>query len=90
MVKNPPASIGDMGSIRGLVGKIPWKKKWQPTSVFLTRESHGQRSLEDYSPRGHKESDTTEHIHTSHTTLSVQWHTTRSIGHFNSDDETES
>ena len=26
------------------VGKIPWRRKWQPTSVFLPRESHGQRS----------------------------------------------
>jgi len=42
------------------VGKIPWRKKWQPTPVFLPGESHGQRSLAGYSPRGHKESDTTE------------------------------
>ena len=27
------------------VGKIPWRRKWQPTPVFLPRESHGQRSL---------------------------------------------
>ena len=40
------------------VGKIPWRRKWQPTPVFLPGESHGQRSLVDYSPRGHKESDT--------------------------------
>ena len=37
------------------VGKIPWRRKWQPTPVFLPRKSHGQRSLEDYnSPWGHK------------------------------------
>ena len=42
------------------VRKIPWKKKWQPTPVFLPGESHGQRSLVGYSPWGHKESDTTE------------------------------
>ena len=43
-------------------GKIPWKRKWQPTSVFLPGESHGQRSLASYSPWGHmdRESDTTE------------------------------
>ena len=49
---------------RGLdlwVGKIPWSRKWQPTSVFLPGKFHGQRSLEGYSPWGHKESDTTEH-----------------------------
>ena len=35
-------------------------EKCQPTPLFLLRESHGQRSLADYSPRGRKESDTTE------------------------------
>ena len=43
------------------VGKIPWKRKWQPTPVFLPGKSHVQRSLVGYSPPGHKESDTTEH-----------------------------
>ena len=42
------------------VGKIPWRRAWQPTPVFLPGESHGQRSLVGYSPRGRKESDTTE------------------------------
>ena len=42
------------------VGKIPWRRKWQPTPVFLPRESHGQRSLAGYSPQGCKELDTTE------------------------------
>ena len=42
------------------VGKIPWRKAWQPTPVFLPTESHGQRSLVAYSPWGHKESDRTE------------------------------
>ena len=49
------------------VGKIPWRRKWQPTTVFLPGESHEQRSLVGYSPWGHKESDMTEqliHIHT--------------------------
>ena len=32
------------------VGKIPWRKKWQPTPVFLPGKSHGQRSLARYSP----------------------------------------
>ena len=32
------------------VGKIPWKRAWQPTPVFLPGKSHAQRSLEDYSP----------------------------------------
>ena len=42
------------------VGKIPWQRTWQPTPVFLPRESHGQRSLMGYSPQGHKELDTTK------------------------------
>ena len=32
------------------VGKIPWRRKWQPTPVFLPGESNGQRSLADYGP----------------------------------------
>ena len=35
---------------------------WQPTPVFLPGESHGRRSLVGYSPRGHKELDTTERL----------------------------
>ena len=42
------------------VGKIPWKRSWQPTPVFLPGESHGQRRLVGYSRQGRKESDTTE------------------------------
>ena len=36
-----------------------WRRKWQPTPVFLPGESHGRRSLVVYSPRGRKELDTT-------------------------------
>ena len=42
------------------VGKIPWRRAWQPTSVFLPGESHGQRSLAGFSPWGLKESDMTK------------------------------
>ena len=38
-----------------------WRRKWQPTPVFLPGESQGQRSLAGYSPWGHKESDTIEY-----------------------------
>ena len=41
-------------------GKIPWRRKWQPTPVFLPGESHGQKSLVGYSPQGRKESGMTE------------------------------
>ena len=43
------------------VRKIPWRRKWQPTPVFLHEKSHGQRSLVGYSPWGRKELDTTVH-----------------------------
>ena len=42
------------------VGKISWRRAWQPTPVFLPGKSHGQRSLVGYSPWGCKESDMTE------------------------------
>ena len=58
MVKNPPAMRGP--GFDPWVGKIPWRRAWQPTPVFLPGESHGQRSLVGYSPWGHTESDMTE------------------------------
>ena len=42
------------------VRKIPWRRAWQPTPVFLPEKSHGQRSPMGYSPRGCKELDATE------------------------------
>ena len=42
------------------VGKIFWRREWQPTPIFLPGESHGQRKLAGYNPRGHKELDMTE------------------------------
>ena len=45
------------------VEKIPWRRKWQPTPIFLPRVSHGQRSLAGYSPWSCKKLDTTEHAH---------------------------
>ena len=44
------------------VRKIPWRRKWQPTPVFLPGKSHGWRSLAGYSPWGHKEPDMTEKL----------------------------
>ena len=44
---------------------ISWRRKWQPTPVFLPGKSHGQRGLVDYSPWSCKESDTTERFHLS-------------------------
>ena len=47
------------------VGKIPWRREWQPTPVFLPGKSHAQRSLIGGSP-GSKESDTTGQPSTEH------------------------
>ena len=61
VVKNLPIKVGDMRQgFDPWVGKIPWRRAWQPTPVFLPGESHGQRSLVGYSPQGRKESDMTE------------------------------
>ena len=50
VVKNPLANAGDMRD----TGSIPWMRAQQATPVFLCGESHGQRSLEGYSPWGHE------------------------------------
>ena len=46
VVKNLPINAGD--ELNPWVGKIPWKRKWQPTPVFLPRKSHEQRRLVGY------------------------------------------
>ena len=46
--------------VRSWLGKIPWRRKWQPTPVFLPGKSEGQRSLSSYSPWSHKELDMIE------------------------------
>ena len=58
MAKNLPTM--QETQVQSLVRKIPWKRKWQPTPVFLPETSHGQKSLAGYSPWGHKELDATE------------------------------
>ena len=56
MVKNPPANAGDIKEmlVHRWVGRIPWRRAWQPTPVFLAGGSLGQRSLVGYSPQGHR------------------------------------
>ena len=44
------------------VRKIPWRREWQPTQIFLPGKFHAQRSLAGSSPWGSKESDTTEQL----------------------------
>ena len=53
VVKNLPASEGDTRLGFGpWVRKIPWRREWQPTPVFMPEESHGQRSPAGYIPQG--------------------------------------
>ena len=42
--------------------KIPWRRKWQPTLLFLPGKSHEHTSLAGYSPWGRKDSDMTEQL----------------------------
>ena len=56
------------------VGKIPWRRAWQPTPVFLPGESHGQRSLVGYSSWSLKESDTTEASQHTLVSLPLSFH----------------
>ena len=58
-VKESAWNAGDLGSIPGS-GRSPGERNGYPTPVFLPGESHRQRNLVGYSPRSHKESDTTE------------------------------
>ena len=69
VVKNKPDK--QEMQFRSRVGKIPWRRKWQPTPIFLLRKSHGQRSLVDYSSRGRKEPDTTEQLNNNNKSLFV-------------------
>ena len=68
MAKNLPV----MRETQVLFGKIPWRRTWQPTPVFLPRESFGQRSMMGYSPWGRKS-------WTQLKWLSTQQHTHRSL-----------
>ena len=47
------------------VGKIPWRRKWQPTPVFLPGKSHERRSLSGYSSWDHRESNTTQQLNSN-------------------------
>ena len=59
LVKNLPASaedVRDEGSVPGSVEKIPWRRTWQPTPVFLPRAFPRTEEPGGYSPQGGKES----------------------------------
>ena len=54
------------------VGKIPWRRAYIPTLVFLPGEFHRQRSLAGYNPWGHKESDTTKQLTLTFSSVNVK------------------
>ena len=64
--KDSTFNVGDTGDASSIpwVGKVPWRRKWQPTPVCLPEKSCRQRSLVGYSPWGRKESDVTERLST--------------------------
>ena len=66
MVKNAPANAADAEDAALIPGleRPPWRRKLQPTPVSRTGKSQEQRSLAGWSPRGRKESDTTERLST--------------------------
>ena len=57
MVTSLPGRPGFNPGVR----KIPWRRKWQPTLLFLPGKSHGQRGMAGYGTWGLKELYTTEH-----------------------------
>ena len=66
--KESACSTGDTGrhEFDSQIGKIPWRRAWKPTLVFLPGESHGQRIPVGYSPQGRKElkmAEVTGHAH---------------------------
>ena len=60
--KETACNSGDLARYNPWVRKIPWRREWQLTLVFLPGKSPGQRSLVGYSPWGHKELDRTERL----------------------------
>ena len=52
VTKETTCSAGDW--FNPCIGKIPWRKNWQATPVFLPGKSYGQRSLVGYGPWGHQ------------------------------------
>ena len=58
--KESACNVG--GRFNSWIRKIPWRREWQPTPVFLPGKSHWQKSLAGCHPWGHKESDTAERL----------------------------
>ena len=78
MVKNPPANTGEVGLIPGSGRFIPWRRKWQPTSVFLLGKSHGTEDpsgLQSMGLQRVRHDCVTEHAHHVGLTLLSLWKT---------------
>ena len=58
-----PGGLPSMGSHNPWVRKVPWRRRWQPTPIFLPGEFHGQRSLMGYSPWVSKNQTRLNHVH---------------------------
>ena len=71
MVKNLPADVGATGRFNPWVRKSPWRRRRQPTPVFLPGEFHGQRSPAGYSPWGSQESEMSERLSTHSHMLNI-------------------
>ena len=78
VVKNLPANAGDI-EFDPWVGKIPWRRQWQPTPVFLPGKFHGWRSLVGYGPWGHK---TVRHHSSDWTTTTKSVYMSLLLSHF--------
>ena len=71
--KESACNAGDLGLIPGL-GRFPWRRRGQPTPVFLPGKSQEQRSVAGYRPWGHQELDTTEQLSTAqHSTKDTRY-----------------
>ena len=63
VLKNPTTNAGDARDVfNPWAGKIPWRRKWKPTPVFLPGESHRQRSWMGYRSWGRRELDVSEQL----------------------------
>ena len=76
MLKSPSANAEDIKryEFNPWVRKSPWRREWQPTSVFLPEESHGLRSLAEYSPWGNKKSDIIKRLIHTHFYITESQH----------------
>ena len=89
MVKNMPSLQCRKPRFNPWVRKIPQRKKWQTTLLFLPGKFHGQKSLASYSPWGRKKLNITEQLNThthTHTHSCARWYLGRTrwrvTGHF--------